>query len=667
MPTPTPMSFLNPFPGYPLTTSVATVAEDLAQWSGLLPSHVVVVDDEQRPQGAVAIAVLWVHGFDGAIARDKPLPGSFPGANLAPTDRPLSDYQPWLEEVVAVPMAAVLETNRPLEPGTWPPDAPAAACWVGVNAEGQYQGVLNLGALLARRLTSASPSATSAQHLVSPATPAPAIPASAQSWVIGLSHTLKTPLTSLLGLSTLLLDHRVGNLNDRQTRYVLLMRRAIRQLIRMVNQWVDWMRLETDQLDLDLQAVDLPALTESLVPTFLSVWQPDVMVQPPWASALTITQAPGCTAAWADRLRLRQSLHSVLDHLLQRGAEPRSLRVEPWGNWLGISLGAIAPAKAEQPMNPYEPAGLDQLGLTLARRLCQRQGGDLVGLWSSTQGYHLTLLLPQAGSGAASPDRTGTEQGMSAEPPITMLVLLVSPRDDLVDRVYALLQDSAHRLIVAPTWDAACDLRQRLHPGAVLLDEASLTDPIAAVLATLGASFAPRRVVRIAASPAPEHWPATVITPATLDHRLRPHLDSLAPATPNFWLPTVATPLTLLLWRGHSRGQVGLSEAWQQELQRCHCRLLQTDVLPHALVLHRVWQPQAIIIDSTLPLTAQDWHTLAQYPEIAEALLVTLVPHGPLPQRLRWLDASQALAYPVSVGTKILIQIIQAHRSYGEG
>lgn len=708
MPIPSFTASINPFPGYPLTTPVARVAADLTQWPGIMPNYVVVVDDQQRPLGAVAIAVLWAKYPSVPLVQTA-------RSSLRSGDRTLGDYQPWLAAVVTIPMADAVATGLDWLPMT---GADPQACWVGVSATGQYQGLLNPGMVLAKLMAEGLPRRDSGSSLRLRSAASAAIPATAQPWVMGLSHTLKTPLTSLLGLSTLLLDHRVGSLNERQTRYALLMRRAIRQLIRLVNQWVDWVRLETDQLELNPSPVDLGPLAESLVPSFLTSWQADAASPPAWASSFAIAISSDVTTVWADRLRLQQSLHGVLDYMLQQGAEPQRLRLEPWGSWLGLTLEA-SPAEGSPPSPSLsglqDPGTLDQLGLTLARALCQRQGGALVGRWSPQSGYHLTLLLPlqaepndsalplrvdpfaaaptRADSFGADPWKTASfeedpskthfgevepsrpdsfganplngdprktdEAPSPATPPSTTLLLLISCREALIAQVYDHLDGSRYRLVVASTWEDAYHLSQRLRPQVMLWDGPGLPEPPHRA-SELVAVLDPALPLIVLGPPAMVNLAAAKRVDVAAVERLEFELDRLTGASPP------PTPLTLLLWRGHSQGAMGLTDRWQQELQRHHCRLLQAHELTHAGLLCRVWQPQAIIIDSTLPLMAQHWQALAQHPEFLDRPLVALTAPVACPDQLQLqmqlIEASQVLSQPVVSGVMALIQTIQVAR-----
>lgn len=608
-------------PSYPPTATLDQVLADLAQIGGApWPSHIIVVDAHQRPQGALALGWLWVRqqGEDpAAVALQACL------AHLEPVTIVLADTDP-----------ADLE-------GT--PAALSTSCWVGVDADGTYRGTVNRLALVdqgylpqversfgQRRLRAASDQE--------------------QQWVMAIGHALKTPLTSLLGLSTLLLDHRVGPLNDRQARYATLMRRAIRKLIRLVNQLVDWMRLEAGQMDLEAEAVDLRSLTETLLPTFLTSWLPDAVAPPPWMATFSCYLPSGLPPLKADQRRVQQSLYGVLGYLLHRGATPQALTLEPWGHWIGLTLRAEAPDTEAPASVPWtvtlgvEVDSLETLGLALARRLCQQQGGDLVGFCSPRDGYQITLLFP--------PDRSQADTGAEGDTELEHLVLLVSTDGEQVMALQEHRTDQTIRLLLATGWEEAVDLAQRLTPSLVLLDQPSLTDLPPNPLAIL-AQMVPRPGALVMINSADSLASALAALP-----RLSPGRETAAP--PAGSVPSSPT-LLILAYRGRSPLAPGaLDTDWQTKLQRQRCRLVQADDLVQARLLCRVWQPQAIVLMGGEGFTAEDWDWVAQCPELMQRPWIRLSPlAGPVPSDLVVIDGAHILAPSSTEDLVHLIQMLQ--------
>ncbi|MFM7471269.1 MAG: histidine kinase dimerization/phospho-acceptor domain-containing protein [Nodosilinea sp.] len=630
-----PPELLSSPPSFTLTSDLVSVAQWLTQtpdWGG---EYIIIVDDQKAPLGAIALAPLWAFYHQHQL---RPLK-SPTTANLPR----LMDCQPWLQPVVLIPASSSVTdlgkilTNNPRGP------------WVLIDGDGRYQGAIRVAGLLtwdgATRAFADRSDRNSVPTLASRLPESAS--AQAHNWLMLLNHSIKTPLTSLLGLSTLLLDPRIGSLGDRQSRYVHLMRRAIRQLIRLINQWVDWMGLEADQFTLTMDRVDLPALANSWLSQFHSSWLADQGPPPAWMAEFTCHLSSTLPPLNIDRRCLQQSLYGVLDYLLQERSQPQALTIESWGNWLGFTLSGSYPTTERPDLprgnGPIPAMGpLDSLPLALARRLCQRQGGELVGFCSSRYGYRFTLLLPPLPSPAT---------------PVTTLVVLISRAGEVIDQVYALLQSSSYQLAVVGGSQDEMAAIQRLSPTVVLYHGESL-DPCDRLIANDLPWPGPESPALIWIGCTPGDFvsesAATIATPH-LEQRLIPALDSLRQSS-QASLPATKDRRVLLLLRL----QVNLPpqlEPWQQALQRHNCRLLRAEDLTQASLLCRIWQPDGILLDQSL--STADWQRLIALPEIRHSPLISLsstVDQPPAP--LSVTDLSEVMTQsPEEIATTLLQRI----------
>ncbi|MEA5450736.1 HAMP domain-containing sensor histidine kinase [Leptolyngbya sp. CCNP1308] len=637
---------LSPVPAYGLTTPLERIALALGQLGAVPPSHIVVVDGEQHPLGAIALGRLWA-------ASQAALP---PGEGIEASPLRLADCQAWLEPVVAVvdrewgdcPTSARLRAMA-LEP--------TFALWVCTSADGCYRGVLNPLKLMAWL---GAPEPLDTGNIA-----APPLELGQQAWVLELSHALKTPMTTLLGLSTLLLDSRVGSLSDRQFRYVSLMRQAIRKLTGLINLLLDWMRLESGQLSLNLERVDLKPMADELLSSFLSV-QPEGGAAA-WAEEFTVDWAIAEGWVQADPLRLRQSLHYGLGYLLAHGATPGGLAIEPWGPWLSLTLWSstfiVDPGPPLEPSilgfeTQPAPQALEGLGIALARRFSQLQGGEFSGLSVPTWGSRMTLLLPQP-----SPAHEGE----------TVLVLLASASMAVVDQVYGSLRGSPYRLAVAACGQALAAMQARLAPRCTLIHWEGLAD--APVDGAAQMAFVQRleisKAVVLQSSPGndaelvevkPGATPLKTLYLETLTQGLRTTLDQicLAPLLP---LPD---GLTMLLLRPSAVAEPStlppLVHTW---LQRYHCRLLQVDDLQQASLLSRVWRPQAVILDGAEAVSIAYLQDVAHQPDLAKLPLITLVPpaneDAAVALGLTLIPCPEVLTQPPALAVVSLMRAIALH------
>ncbi|MBE9156022.1 hypothetical protein IQ265_04125 [Nodosilinea sp. LEGE 06152] len=653
--------FLAPVPAYGLVTPLGEIAQALGQPTGAIqggaaaPSHIIVVDDEHRPLGAVALGQLWASHQGQSISSE------------ASAELRLFDCQPWLEPVVEVFTNQTLDLATLSNLGRLAQGMPSRPLVV-VDPDGQYVGVLNpirlLGWLVEAESGSPEPGLNKTKSGKTLAPDSARGSSGQRAWVLELSHALKTPMTTLLGLSTLLLDSRVGALNERQFRYVSLIQQAIRKLTGLVNLLIDWMRLEAGQISLNLERVYLQPLADELVPSFLSA-QPALKASATWAEDFTVCLATAEGWVQADPLRLRQSLHYVLGYLIAHGAPPAGLIVEPWGSWLSLTLwsptaianpgpplGATMPAEGRsQPALQPDPESLEGLGLGLARRFSQLQGGELSGHSTPSWGSRITLLLPAPAASISE----------------TVLVLLSSTNEAIIEQIYSSLRGSPYRLAVAPSCQTMAALQARLAPPCTLIHWESLADTPAAPadclalvqrLAPAGAVSLRSARVDPDSSPGLDSksnldqaaTPGAALTKTlfteTLAQGLRPTLDQIC-LTPPVSLSALKGLTMLLLRPSEAEGVLPpLVQTW---LQRYHCRLLQVDDLQQANLLSRVWQLQAVILDGAVPVSIAYLQALARQPDLARLPLVAPVPP------VDW-EAAQELNLPLVACPELLTQ-----------
>jgi hypothetical protein len=145
-----------------------------------------------------------------------------------------------------------------------------------------------------------------------------------------ISHELKTPLTAVLGLSSLLKDKLIGELNDRQTRYAKLIHKSGRHLMTIVNDILDLTRMETGQLELIPEPVEIAATCKTAFEQAKQLQQQEDKSSPEPSKTdgaanaetnaqieFTLEIEPGVSYLIADGLRLRQMLVNLLSNALK--------------------------------------------------------------------------------------------------------------------------------------------------------------------------------------------------------------------------------------------------------------------------------------------------------------------------------------------------------------
>ena len=216
-----------------------------------------------------------------------------------------------------------------------------------------------------------------------------------------VSHELRTPLNAIVGLSTLLADDARDD--PLQRRRIDGIATASRRLGRLVEDLLDFTRLEAGALKLDIRPFDLRAVLQDLD----DVWRPRVDAQ---RLRLDIEPLPEPLWVRGEPDRLGQVLGNLIDNAIkftERGVVRLCVEREPDGatrfevrdTGRGIAAADIDRvfARFEQSDQPRGQVtrGVG-LGLTICRHLVDLMGGELsveseIGHGTS---FELVLALP---------------------------------------------------------------------------------------------------------------------------------------------------------------------------------------------------------------------------------------------------------------------------------
>ncbi len=201
------------------------------------------------------------------------------------------------------------------------------------------------------------------------------------AFVASVTHELRTPLNGVIGMAHIL---QATTLSDEQREAVETITSSSNLLYQLVNDVLDFSRVEAGRLDLNPQPFTLLTLLESTVATVRGLAQ---------AKGLTIDVViePGLPGSFeGDDLRIRQVLTNLLSNAIkftnEGGIVIRALAAEE-----GLTLEVedtgvgIPPESASKIFEPFRQAdssttrqyGGTGLGLALCRRICEAMGGEI--------------------------------------------------------------------------------------------------------------------------------------------------------------------------------------------------------------------------------------------------------------------------------------------------
>ena len=217
-----------------------------------------------------------------------------------------------------------------------------------------------------------------------------------------LSHELRTPMQAVLGYAELLLAGPSGSLTPEQAEDVRLIQRAAGRLVGFVKQMLDLSRLEAGQMGLKREPVDLAEVIEE-------VRQEVAPQAADKALALHGDLPPDFPPALGDGMGVHQILLNLVGNAVKftEAGEVRIVAlavdacVEVAVSDTGIGIAAESLSDIFEEFRQadrgttrrYDGAGL---GLAIARRLAEQQGGGITVASRPGRGSTFTLRLPIA-------------------------------------------------------------------------------------------------------------------------------------------------------------------------------------------------------------------------------------------------------------------------------
>ena len=292
-----------------------------------------------------------------------------------------------------------------------------------------------------------------------------------------MSHEIRTPMNGVLGMLRLMAD---GPLNERQRQQVRVMRSSSEILLGILNDILDYSRVESGEIEVERAVFDLHELVEDIVVLMQGRAREKEL-------ALDLAIADSVPAAvTGDRQKLSQVLLNLLGNGIKftdrgavtlevsNGAEPDAIRLAVRDTGPGIAKADLAHL-----FEPFYQAAASRrhgqqtgtgLGLAISRRLVTAMGGHIAVETEPGDGscFSVTLPLPQ-GEAAAQPPVEVVPHGVT-RPERALDVLIVE--DNVVNAmvVEAFVARMGHKPLVAPTAEEGLELLEELAFDLVLMD-----------------------------------------------------------------------------------------------------------------------------------------------------------------------------------------------------
>ena len=242
-----------------------------------------------------------------------------------------------------------------------------------------------------------------------------------------MSHELRTPMNAVLGFTQVLLRDAGRALSDEQKKQLAHILTAGEHLLSLINDALELSTLESGNVKLEPQAIDLCAIVDQAMPLVESLAQ-----QRQVRLERLEQHQPGAppVLAWADPTRVRQVLLNLLSNAIKynrsQGAVTISVNVRggmPQVRVTDTGRG-MSPEQLAHLFEPFNRLGIDSegiegtgIGLVIVKALVEGMGGSLRVTSQAGQGtvVELSLPAPAPGTGdAALPFEDPAKHGRTA-------------------------------------------------------------------------------------------------------------------------------------------------------------------------------------------------------------------------------------------------------------
>ena len=293
-----------------------------------------------------------------------------------------------------------------------------------------------------------------------------------------MSHEFRTPLSSILALSALLLDRSDGELTSEQDKQVRFVRKAAESLLELVNDLLDLAKIEAGKIDVRPVEFDIKTMFSAL----RGMLKPLLITS---SVSLLFDDANDMPTLYTDEGKVSQILRNFISNALkftEQGEIRITASVTGDGRNMAIAVAdtGIGIPPEDQTKIFEEFTQLDNpiqkrvkgtgLGLPLCKKLAMLLGGQVSVKSKVGVGSVFTLTIPIHHAKILDHVTSPMDKEGFVLDPARMPVLIIEDQAETRLVYDKLLRDSRYQPLLSSGLREADRLLQHVRPAAIILD-----------------------------------------------------------------------------------------------------------------------------------------------------------------------------------------------------
>lgn len=217
-----------------------------------------------------------------------------------------------------------------------------------------------------------------------------------------VAHEIKSPVAGVIGIGELWSSGQLGPVNATQTEMAAMLVKTARQVETLAHDLLDVARAEAGAVKVEARPTEIVSLVEDVRRTALL--RPEAK-----GVAITVEAETPSHVALVDSQRLGQVIDNLAVNALKYGASGGRVEFRVKSCALGVRIEVadagpgLSQAKQAQLFEPFNRLGLERstieghgVGLALARRLVELQGGEIGVISAEGEGATFWVEVPAA-------------------------------------------------------------------------------------------------------------------------------------------------------------------------------------------------------------------------------------------------------------------------------